>query len=164
MNISIVTLAFSGTLWCLPLSAAEVNISGKVTAAPCTVDASMNQTLDFGDIESQTLRMAGAGSPWRAFSLTLSLCPASTRKATVTFDGTPDPQDATAFAQTGTASGVALQLSDGSVTLADKSSLTALVDTSRNVTFPLTARIYSPEGKNKVGTFRSVVQVSLSYQ
>ncbi|MFS7241162.1 fimbrial protein [Serratia proteamaculans] len=164
MKFHIITLAVFGTVWSLYLSATEVNVSGKIIAAPCTVDASINQTLDFGDVKSQTLQTPGTGSPWEAFNLTLSLCPASTSKAIVTFSGTPDIQENTAFAHTGTASGVALQLSSSSVILADKSSLTALVDPSHNAIFPLAARVYSPTGKSSAGTFRSMVQVSMSYQ
>jgi minor fimbrial subunit len=164
MKTRIITLAFFSAVWALPLSAVEVNISGKVTASPCTVDASINQTVDFGDVQASTLQTAGSGSPWKAFSLTLSQCPATTTKATVTFSGTPDALEATAFSQNGTAGGVALQLNSGSVALADKSSLTAVVDPTHNVTFPLTARIYSPKGKSSTGTFRSMVQANLSYQ
>jgi minor fimbrial subunit len=163
MKVRIITLAIFSAVWALPLTAAEVNISGKVTASPCMVDASINQTVDFGDVQSQTLQTAGSGSPWKAFSLTLSQCPTSTSKAAVTFSGTPDAQEATAFSQNGTAGGVALQLNSGSVALADKSSLTAVVDPAHKVTFPLTARIYSPKGKSSAGTFRSMVQVNLSY-
>jgi minor fimbrial subunit len=164
MKTCLITLAFFSTLWALPLSATEVNISGKVTASPCTVDASINQTVDFGDVQASALQTVGAGSPWKAFSLTLSQCPASTTKATVTFSGTPDAQEATAFSQNGTAGGVALQLNSGNTALADQSSLTAVIDPARKVIFPLTARIYSPKGKSSAGTFRSMVQVNLSYQ
>ncbi|MBI3311397.1 MAG: type 1 fimbrial protein, partial [Serratia liquefaciens] len=71
-----------------------------------------------------------------------------------------------AFASSGTATGVALQLSnaDSSLILANNASLSVDIDKARKAEFPLTARIYSPKGLSESGTFVSVVQVNLSYQ
>lgn len=166
MKIRIITLAAFSALWALSLPAAEVTISGRITATPCTVDASLNQTLDLGKLQRRDLLQAGTGSEWKAFSLTLSSCPPSTSRVTATFTGTPAPDDNKAFASSGTATGVALQLSnaDSSLALANNASLTVDIDKARKAAFPLTARIYSPKGQSSAGSFISFVQVNLSYQ
>ncbi|CAI2418868.1 MULTISPECIES: fimbrial protein [Serratia] len=166
MKTRIITLALLSAVWGPSLPAAEVTISGRITAMPCTVDASVNQTLDLGKVQRRDLQQAGTGSPWKPFSLTLSSCPPSTSTATVTFTGTPDSADSNAFISSGTATGVALQLSkaDGSLILANNASLSVTIDSARKAAFPLAARIYSPKGLSGSGTFSSVVQVNLSYQ
>ncbi|MBI3311772.1 MAG: type 1 fimbrial protein, partial [Serratia liquefaciens] len=112
MKTRTIALAVLSAVWGQPVWAAAVTISGRVTATPCTVDASFNQTLDLGKLQQRDLQQAGTGGPWKAFSLTLSSCPPSTSKVTLTFTGTPAPDDSNAFASSGTATGVALQLSN----------------------------------------------------
>lgn len=151
--------AFAGT------KSATISITGRITASPCTVDTNtVNQTVDLGKGYSYNM-VSGTGSAWKSFQLTLSKCPNYWTNATVTFTGTA-ATDNGYFANSGSASGVVLQLSNQnhSINYGNGDSMTIPVDASRNVTFPLEARMYNPGGEVTGGDFNAAVQVDFTYQ
>lgn len=148
--------------------AEAINIEGKVTASTCEVDAStVDKQVDLGTPSRWQLKTAGQGSEWRDFSLLLNQCPTGITKATVTFAGTPDDQDETAFKNAGEATNVALRLTNAnhSTTYGNGSKMQTDIDTTtRKASFPLSARIISPAGNASVGSFNSVINVDFTYQ
>ncbi|WP_373327443.1 fimbrial protein [Cronobacter turicensis] len=152
------------------LSRAEtvINIHGKVTANPCTVDAdTVDKQIDLGTFYRSQLTTAGQGSDWNDFSLLLTQCPVSTTSATVTFSGTADTDDATAFKNSGDAANVALRLSsaDHATTYSNGGSMKVTIDAStKKATFPPSARIFTPKGGAGAGSFNSVLNVDFTYE
>lgn len=144
---------------------ATINITGRITASPCTVDTNtVNQTVDLGKAYAHNLT-AGNGSEWKPFQLTLSKCPANWTNATVAFTGTAAADD-NYYVNCGSAKGVVLQISDSghSTSYGNGDTMTEAVDADRNVTFPLEARMYNPGGDVTSGDFNAVVQVDFTYQ
>lgn len=146
----------------------QVNITGKVKASPCTVDTiSVNQTVDFGQVQNNHLQTAGEASDWQPFEVKLINCPTSTTVATVTFTGTPSTEDATLYANAGTASNVAVQMaqdSDKTLIQGNGSTMNANVDAQNFATYNLAARLMTPSGNAGAGTISSVVLMTFTYQ
>ncbi len=150
----------------LPAKAVDINISGLVVASPCVVDTtSVNQTVEFGQLLTTDFKTAGSAGAWKAFSLLLTHCPASTTRVTTVLTGTP-AATAGYFANSGTATDAVLQLTnaDYTTTYTTGSTIQILVDSAREATFPLAARVVSPNGTMGPGTFESLVQVDFTYQ
>lgn len=150
------------------VQATDLNISGTVVASPCTVDtASVSQEVDFGQLRSTDLKEAGTASVWQPFEVKLINCPQSTTTAKVTFSGIPAAEDATLYANTGTASNVAVQMApnaDKSQVLGNTSSMTVNIDAQHNATYALAGRLYSVNGNTGPGTFSGIVQMNFTYQ
>lgn len=165
------TMAMAGVLISCGVYAAPVtiNITGKVTAAACTVDNSGAYNVIMPDVTAATLNPANSSGAWKTFDVTLSSCPAGTSSVTAKFSGTPDSSDGNQYANTigtGYATNVAVQLQNRSGTVADKgnnSTMTVNVDGSNQVTFDLQARPYSTAGGATVGNISSVVLMDLTY-
>ncbi|MBT1850634.1 fimbrial protein (plasmid) [Enterobacter hormaechei] len=146
-------------------TSATINITGRITASPCTVDTeTVNQSIDLGKVYAHDIS-AGSGSDWKSFQLSLSKCPVGTSSVTVTFTGNP-ASDNNYFANSGSAEGVVLQISDSahSVSYGNSDTLTESIDADRNVVFPLEARMYNPGNKITSGDFNAVVQIDFTYQ
>ncbi|MGL5389648.1 MAG: fimbrial protein [Serratia sp. (in: enterobacteria)] len=146
-----------------------INITGRVTAAACTIDNSSTYTVVMPDVTAAVLNPAASYGTWKTFDVTLSNCPAGTTSVTATFDGTADGADANKYANTtgtGYATNVSVQVQNRSGTAADKgknSTMTATVDASRNATFDLQARPYSTAGGSTVGNISTVVLMNFTY-
>ncbi|WP_165370673.1 fimbrial protein [Siccibacter turicensis] len=153
---------------CSTVHAEELNISGRLLARPCTVDTdTVNKTVLLGQGRASEMQAAGEGTEWVDFDLLLTTCPAGTNGATVTFSGTADDDDASAFKNTADAKGIALRLAsrDHATTYQNNSTLTQTVDASaHSVTFPLSARMFTPKGQPGAGKFAAAVNVSFTYQ
>lgn len=145
-----------------------INIAGKVVASPCTVDTdTVDKQVELGSYYRSQLINAGQATDWRDFSLLLTQCPVGTTSATVTFSGTADSGDATAFINSGSAANVALRLTsaDHATTYSNGSSVKADIDAStKKATFPLSARIFTPAGNAGSGSFNSVVSLDFTWQ
>ncbi|STD10677.1 fimbrial protein [Cronobacter sakazakii] len=146
-----------------------MNISGKVTASPCTVDGdSINKTIDLGNgqpIQTSTLYEAGSATPWITFHINLKDCPTGTTKATITFAGTPDednPDDM--YKNSGTATNVAVQLQGtGGDKFGNGKYWTGVVD-KETYTYNLKTRAFTQNGQVSPGTINAVVTASFTYQ
>lgn len=145
-----------------------ININGNIIASPCNVDTNtVNKTVELGEGSVRDMSVAGAGAEWIDFELMLTKCPAPTVKAIVTFSGTPDVDDATAFKNSADATGIALRLAsrDRATTYQNDSTMTQTIDTAtHSATFPLSARMFSPKGNPTSGQFAAAVNVSFTYQ
>ncbi|HGM5490686.1 TPA: fimbrial protein [Serratia fonticola] len=152
----------------LGAQATDINLSGTVIASPCTVDtASVSQDVNFGQLRNTDLKTAGATSDWQPFEVKLKNCPVSTTTATVTFNGTQFVDDATLYANAGTAARVAVQMAQAankSLVQGNGSSMTVNVDAQHNATYALAGRVISPAGNSGPGTVNSVVQMNFTYQ
>lgn len=150
------------------VQAEEINVSARLVARPCTVDTdTVNKTVELIQGRASEMKTAGAGGEWTDFELLLTKCPAATVGATVTFSGTPDDDDATAFKNSADATGIALRLAsrDRATTYQNESTMTQTIDTAAHTaTFPLSARMFSPKGNPTSGQFAAAVNVSFTYQ
>lgn len=154
--------------------AADVNITGKVIAAACSVSTSLSsgQQVDLGTLGRTKFQFANDAGEWQSFSLLLNNCPEGTKRSTVTFTGTADENDATLFAntepETSAAKNIAIEMAkdaDHSVVLSNNSTMTVDVDTTgKSATFPLAARMYTSVGGVQTGTVTSTVLVNFTYQ
>ncbi|MGF6100599.1 fimbrial protein [Enterobacter sp. A4] len=145
-----------------------INIEGNIYDTTCQVDsASQNMVVELGQAVASDFKDIGDTGEWKNFDLTLSKCPPSLMLATITVNGQPDAQHPNKFANTGTATGVALELADRTdfITLAPQSSFNAVIDsTTHTADFPLAARYYATAMPVTAGTFESVVQATFTYQ
>lgn len=150
------------------VQATDLKISGNVVASACTVDSgSVSQEIDFEQLRSTDLKQAGSSTAWKPFSVKLNSCPATTNVATVNFSGTAAADDATLFANSGTAKNIDVQLArdaERSVILSNGSSMAVTVDAQHNAVYYLAARLYTVTGDTVPGTFTSQVLMSFTYQ
>lgn len=146
------------------VNAEDITIQGTVVPGACNVSPS-DMAFTFEDLYSGNLAKAGSSSQWIDFNVTLTDCPVGTEKVLMKISGVP-ADDATYFANTKDALNVLLQLTDpthlfnysnGSVVQTD-------VDNSHRAAFPLSARIYSPQGNGGSGDFESVITLDFTYQ
>jgi minor fimbrial subunit len=146
----------------------NINISGTVVASACTVDTdTVNKTVEFAPVQKKVLSNAGDGGAWSDFDLLVNNCPLGTTAVTAKLTGTVDTQDATAWKNTGTSSNVALRIAsrDHATVYSNNSTMKVNVDTNtHSSTFPLSARIFTPQGSVVAGTFISVMNVDFTYQ
>lgn len=150
----------------------NINITGRVLAAPCEVDAgSVSQNVDFGQLFVTDLRTAGSSSAWKPFVVKLVNCPTTTVTAVATFTGTPFATDATLYSN-GTspteASNVAIQVVDDSnhsVVKGNGTTMTTSINpASHQAIFELAGRVISPAGNAGTGRINSVVMMTFTYQ
>ncbi|WP_010431823.1 fimbrial protein [Enterobacter mori] len=160
--------AFMLMLPLLSFADASLTLSGNVVASPCTIDTdTVNKTVVLGSLQRIDLRTAGEGGEWQDFDLLLTNCPAGTSNVTALLSGTVDSQDATAWKNSGTSGNMALRIAsrDHATAYAPGSSLQQSVNiSSRSVSFPLSARMFTPQGSATPGTFQSVMNVDFTWQ
>ena len=162
-------IAFCLTLFSAAVQAdPSISVSGKVVASPCSVDTdTVNKTVDLGPLQRRDLQTAGEGGEWQNFDLLLTNCPAGTTRGTATLSGTPDTDDASAWKNSGTSEKMALRIAsrDHSQTVAPGDSLDQNVNIStRSASFPLSARMFTPQGSATAGTFQAVMNVDFTWQ
>ena len=151
------------------VQATDINLSGTVVASACIVDTgTIDQTVTFEQARAVDYPRIGDTSEWQDFELTLSACPLSTTRVTALFSGDADSDDASKFANSqGSASGMALQITtrDHQTEISPEQTLAVSVDrTTRRAIFPLSARMYTPTGQVTAGEFKSIVQLTFTYQ
>lgn len=146
-----------------------ITITGKVTAAACTIDNSGSYNVVMPDVTAATLNPANSSGTWKTFDVTLSNCPAGTSSVTAKFSGTADGNDANKYANTtgtGYAINVAVQVQNRSSPVADKgnnSTMMVNVDASRKAIFDLQARPFSTPGNATVGDIKTVAMMDFTY-
>lgn len=143
-----------------------VNISGNVVASACEVDINtVDRTIDLGRVQSFYLRKPMSGGEWVDFTLEVNHCPDGLKFATAKFSGNVDADDATTYKNTGTSTGVSLELGARTTIYGNGTSMKSTIDqTTHSAAFPLSARIYSATGNTTSGTFTSVVNVEFTWQ
>ncbi len=146
-----------------------VNITGRVTAAACTVDNSGVYNVIMPDVTAAVLNPANSSGTWKTFDVTLSNCPAGTTSVTAKFTGTADTNDSNKYASTtgtGYATNVSVQLQNRTGTVADKgnnSTMNVAVDASKKATYALQARPFSTLGGATPGNISTVVLMDFTY-
>lgn len=169
MKYNLIGTILLSTVCSTMANAENVAVNGRIVASPCTVDAaSASQTVDFGRVKKRNMQQAGNASDWRPFQVSLINCPPTTSRVTASFTGMPFPGDATLYASSGTALGVAVQVAQD----ADKSRIQGLgssmvvdVDPVKHTaTYALSARLFSPNGDIAAGDVNSQLLMSFTYQ
>ncbi|ALR76372.1 fimbrial protein [[Enterobacter] lignolyticus] len=146
----------------------RIDIYGTVIASPCVVNGGQDSlSVPLGDnIQADSLAAAGSATDWANFTLALTACPASTSSFSVKFTGTPDGDDATMYANTGTATNLKLELAtqDASATLNNEMSLDDItIPSSHAYDLLLRARAVS-KGSVMPGSIIGQVQATFTYQ
>lgn len=167
----IVTALVLGAAFALASQAAKadtiMNITGNIKASPCTVNVPAGGlNVDLGqNIQAAGLADPGAASDWKAFSIALTACPTSTATVILTMNGTPDKDDSTMYANTGTAGNaqIEVQNSDGT-RLGNASQYSKEIDAaSRGTEFDMLARAYTVNGNVTPGTINGVLLATFTY-
>ncbi|HCH9279045.1 TPA: type 1 fimbrial protein [Salmonella enterica] len=151
------------------VQATDINLSGTVIASACIVDTgTKEQTVTFQQARAVDYLKVGDTSEWQDFELTLSSCPPSTTQVTALFSGDADTDDTTKFANSqGSATGMALEIMtrDHQTEISPAGALAVNVNSNdRRAVFPLSARMYTPTGHVTSGEFKTVVQLTFTYQ
>lgn len=150
------------------VKAADITIQGQVVSTPCIVDVdTQSKHIELGKVISHNLKERGSGSNWTDFHLLLSGCAANLLNVTATFTGMPNENSADTYRNQGTARDVSLQMTsaDHRTIYGTGSSMTVNIDgVTHKAKFPLSARIVSPAGDAKGGTFSAAVSVHFIYQ
>lgn len=148
--------------------AVTINVTGNIVASPCTVDPdSVTKSVPLGDIQAASMNEAGSGSEWVDFDIKLINCPAGTTSVTATFSGTADTDSpADSYANTGTATKVAVQLetSDTEEPLGNGKTSDVDVSSDKTATWGLQTRAFSTAGSVTPGTIASVISVNFTYK
>lgn len=151
-------------------NSANIDITGKVIASPCTTvnGGETTKEVALGDsIGADTLATAGSGTPLVKFDLPLTGCPAGTTNIKATFSGTADTTTTTMWKNTAAnpAPNTAVELSNqtDSALISNGSSVNAAVAAGA-ATFKLQARAYSAAGSATPGDIESVIVATFEYQ
>lgn len=152
----------------------KINFTGNIIEAGCQVNSTINSPISvkLGDVAKTAFPTSGATAAKTKFTLVLSNCPATLqgKLITVQYDGTPDTINnnylqLTGYGTTGVASGVAIQLLNGSGSelvlgaASDSKTIAATGDT--NLDF--FARYIATTADVKAGTANSTVNFTLAY-
>jgi type 1 fimbria pilin len=142
-----------------------VNYSGGGTCSLAPGDVSKSVSLQ--QVKPADLASIGSVAGKKTFSLTVANCSTGTNTAQFTFQGTPDADNASAFANTGTAKGIAINLGspdDGSTIRADgKNNLKIVRIQGGSGVMNLFAQ-YIATAPIHAGTVNSNVTVNITYQ
>lgn len=154
----------------LNASATDVMLSleGNIYDTPCQVDStSQDPVINLGQAIARDFQAVGDTGEWKNFDITLSNCPQSQTLATIQLEGERDALHPFKFANTGSATGLALELADRTdhIILAPEAQFNAVIDTTTHTAdFPMAARYYASSTPVSAGEFTSVVQFTLTYQ
>ncbi|MFO6298741.1 fimbrial protein [Rahnella selenatireducens] len=168
----IVTALVLGTAFVLVSQVAKadtiMNITGNIKASPCTINVPAGGlNVDLGqNIQAASLVAPGAASDWKSFSIALTACPTSTATVTLTMSGTPDNDDSTMYANTGTAENAQIEVQNSEGTrLGNAVQYTKNIDSaSRGAEFDLQARAYTVNGNVTPGTINGVLLATFIYE
>lgn len=146
------------------VNAEDITIQGTVVPGACNVSPS-DLVFTFEDLYTGNIAEAGSSSQWKDFTVLLTDCPVSTQKVMMKISGTP-ADDVTYFANDKDALNVVLQLTDSThlINYSNGSVVQTDVDGSHSAAFPLSARIYTPQGNGGAGDFESVIMLDFTYQ
>lgn len=156
-------------------SSAKVSITATVVASTCTAGwDSAGVAVDLGKVASSGMVNPGDIGASKPFSLSLTGCTGIT-KVDVSASGTPDGADDQAFANTGSAKGVAVELfggdgQTGQLTPNNATSSVSYAVTDGDATLPFLAKLERTAAANAdetgyaAGDVSSVANLSLTYE
>ncbi|TPG58861.1 type 1 fimbrial protein [Ewingella americana] len=156
----------------------NVIIKGIVAGGACEVinnDGSNGKSVDLGTVPAAVLGTSNAAWTWTNFSIGLDRCPTRMTRATITFTGEVDPENALYYKNSAVktdsspdvAENVAIELAaQGSNTqLSNGNSLTTEVNSqTHGGEFLLKARMISPAGRATVGKVSGHVEFLIDYK
>lgn len=151
----------------LPSVAAETSlgVSATVTAGACIWVATPD--VDLGSFHSSGFTTAGSASDWVGFNVSLSQCPATTQTVTVTLGGTADPTYQQYYKNLGDSTRVVIDVvsdNDAATQLPVGKKLTVNVEqAAHTATFPMKARMFSPQGGATEGSVVGLIELTFSY-
>lgn len=148
------------------LAQSNVSVTGRLTAGTCQWGVGgSDHAVPLDPINVAQLRQGQVAGP-KTFSLSLTNCAAGTVSATFTFLGTSDATDKLRYRNSGSATGVAVELqsSDGRTIGADgtDNQRTATV-TGNQVTLPLQAGYWQVGAQASGGTVDSGITFAIQY-
>ncbi|HGU9825293.1 TPA: fimbrial protein [Enterobacter cancerogenus] len=150
---------------------ATLNITGRVLANSCTIDASSAvQSIRLPDIGDRDLSGKGRTGGEKAIDIVLKNCGEATRSVIVTASGGADTDDATAFRNTTAAgaAGVGLYFyqTDGRTPFSPDGAIkeTSILRPSEDNVLTYKAAYVSTRGEVKAGGFSTVVNLRFDYQ
>lgn len=142
-----------------------VNYSAGGTCSLASGDVS--KAVSLSQVKPADLSSVGSVAGKKAFTLTVTNCSAGTNTAQFTFQGTPDADNSFAFANTGTAKGVAINLGssdDGSTIRADGTNNLKIVKIQSSSGVMNLFAQYIATAPIQAGTVNSNVTVNITYQ
>lgn len=154
-------------------TAANVNqyLNGKVTysaGGTCSLAAGdANRTIFLSKVKPADLAPVGKVAGKTQFALTVSNCTAGTNSAQFSFEGTPDSNNSAAFANTGTAKGVAVGLGsndDGTTIRADGTNNMRIARVQGGSAVLNLYAQYVSTGAIQAGTVSSKITMNITYQ
>lgn len=153
---------------CAQATDVSLSIQGNIYDTACQLDStSQNKVVDLGQAIASDFKAIGDVGEWKNFDITLSNCPPNLALATISVDGQRDQHHPFKFANTGTATGLALELADrtDSIILAPQARFNAVIDpVTHSADFPMAARYYTSQTPVTAGQFTSVVLITFTYQ
>lgn len=166
--IALLPFVFASGLACAAENATTgtINFSGSITSVPCEIDtAATDGTVTMAKVFANDFGAVGSTTGTTPFKIALKNCGDASNGATVTFTGTADSNNATAFKTTGTATGVALQLIDdtGAPISYGAASKTYAIASGAN-TFNFSARYIATSATVEGGTADSQALFALTYK
>lgn len=152
----------------------KINFTGNIIEAGCQVNSTIASpmTVKLGDVSKTAFAAAGDTAAKTRFSLVLSACPAALKgkPISVKYDGTPDSTDSdylqlTGYGTTGVASGVAIQLLNGSGSALPlgAASESKTIDAASDTSLDFFARYIATRATITAGTANSTVNFTLAY-
>nr|WP_311528364.1 fimbrial protein [uncultured Ralstonia sp.] len=145
----------------------SVTVSGRLTASTCQWEVGESGDIGVGldPINLGTLKL-GQVAGVKTFNLSLTNCSTDTANAVFSFSGTPDLTDPLRYRNTGTASGVAVQLqsSDGATIGAnDPNNQRVASRSGTRITLPLQAGYWKVVDSARAGTVGSAITFAIRY-
>ncbi|EPN9525812.1 fimbrial protein [Cronobacter malonaticus] len=147
----------------------NLQINGAIIAGSCEVEAgSKNKTVEMGEALASDFSQPNIWGPKVPFELSVINCPATITTVEAAFNGPKDPHESTAYSNTGTGRGLALQIIEnktGMYMLPDGDPATAPVDaTTHSATWNFSARYIRTTDSFAAGSFDTAVQVTFTYR
>ena len=166
---ALVCSAMSASVFAADMGHGKVTFKGSIITAPCSISpASIDQTIELGQVADSTLAGGGKSTP-RTFDVSLENCKAATltKGVQLTFSGSAAAFDTTnkTLGIVGTASGAGVQITNGSgeVIILGKASPFQVIQDGNN-TLRFGAYLIGDGDKATVGEFNSVADFTLTYQ
>lgn len=147
-----------------------ITVKGTLAASTCSVVGGSSQTVNLGNVG---VALLGASNLWIPFSIRLEHCPIGMSKATITFSGEPDPDNALYFKNTATSSdrspaaeNVAIEMTPqtGDAHLSNGSQMEASVNgTTHKAEFAMKARMIASGGRATAGIVKGHLGYTVEY-
>lgn len=151
--------------------AVTVNVTGNITASPCTIETTGPVSVVLPDIDVGKLQKKGDTGEAKSFDLKLKDCPSSTTKVVASYSGTASSTETDSFVNQGTAKNVVIWLKDSAgTTIYPNTTRTVTVDgATKTALFTQSARLYATGSAIDgtavtAGTVIGTITVAFTYQ